>query len=472
MEEQIDQYLHRVGLDEWLVQTPCLYIGGSFVSYMFAQWNGHTDPLPSPPNDLDIYTTSHLQAIQSFNERIDQWKILDTNGSIINFISTKYFKSHKVQLITAETDNFMDEVLGLYDCSMVAIGYHPASHQILIHPRFTESLKTGVFTCDLRRTTRERQVKLTERAHVWYHRTIAFSGDSSVLFDPTSYYASGLDLSVLSETTPPKYLQLFHHLYRCLVCHSMTDNLICTVCQPSLLSSKPSVPPVMTVIGGLNGFGKIIADLSRQWGSIVHATGRHSEELPFHLGQPMSQELLNKIDHSSVLVLNATKTLDGDETVWNTHLSTTNVTLLWDRLQVNLLGYLRLVQELCGHRTSQMVNQRRPLPPLTVVYVDANESKNETKMVDGKHLELNIAKSAVKQIFYTNVHLLTKLNMKVICYDPGWLSYHGISLEQKRARSQHLIPPMVSVQGLLFTTQMTNKLPIRDYSVYEFIQPK
>lgn len=94
-------------------------------------------------------------------------------------------------------------------------------------------------------------------------------------------------------------------------------------------------------------------------------------------------------------------------------------------------------------------------------------------MVDGKHLELNMAKASTKQIFYTNSSIFQKLNMQVICYDPGWLSYHGISIENKKANTQHLIPPEIASYGIIYTVSMSNidehVGPVYDCSVYDYV---
>jgi hypothetical protein len=225
------------------------------------------------------------------------------------------------------------------------------------------------------------------------------------------------------------------------------------------------------VIGGINGFGRIIVDTSRKYDNTVFATGRSCNESAmttrFELGQPVSPSLYQMIDQSDVLIMNATKTLEGDESVWNTRLSTFDASLLIDRIQTNVMGYVKLLQQLCAHRVN-LLEHRQTIHPLVMIYVDANESKCENKMVDGKHLELNIAKSAVKQILYTNYNLLTKLNIKVVCYDPGWLSYHGISLERQRSLSHHLIPPTIAAMGLLSASQQPDDR-IVETSVYDFI---
>jgi hypothetical protein len=68
---------------------------------------------------------------------------------------------------------------------------------------------------------------------------------------------------------------------------------------------------------------------------------------------------------------------------------------------------------------------------------------------DGKHLELNLAKTAFKQIFYTNATILGSLGIITVFYDPGWLSYHGISVDKIASKSKSLIPPDLCVRVML-----------------------
>jgi NAD(P)-dependent dehydrogenase (short-subunit alcohol dehydrogenase family) len=251
------------------------------------------------------------------------------------------------------------------------------------------------------------------------------------------------------------------------------------------------------VVGGINGFGKIVSSEFLEHGCMVRATGRNAGrseaidalykelgrndsatnpygEFAYDLTKPGVPPTL--LDHiatkTDILVLNATKTLDEDESVWNTTLGTFNKSLVLDRITVNLFGYVEFLNHVLRARWAAGTTK-----PMVVVYVDANESKFDGKMVDGKHLELNVAKAAVKQVFYTNAKLFTKLNMAVLCYDPGWLSLHGVSIEKKRAHSSRLIPPTIAARGIiklaagvLSRSADVVDEPIHDCSVYEFIK--
>ena len=112
-----------------------------------------------------------------------------------------------------------------------------------------------------------------------------------------------------------------------------------------------------------------------------------------------------------------------------------------------------------------------------MVFMDANESKFEGKLSDGKHLELNMAKTATKQIFYTNANLLASLGVLTVCYDVGWLSYHGISVDKIESKSKYLIPPDIASLCLLyklgqfdFDEYIDMKKVIFDCSTYDVLK--
>jgi len=81
--------------------------------------------------------------------------------------------------------------------------------------------------------------------------------------------------------------------------------------------------------------------------------------------------------------------------------------------------------------------------------MDANESKFEGKLQDGKHIELNMAKTAFKQIFYTNAQVLASLGILTIFSCPSWLSYHGISVDKIASKSAFLIPPYLCAKVII-----------------------
>lgn len=290
--------------------------------------------------------------------------------------------------------------------------------------------------------------------------------------------------NVLDYVVYPKYIQLFYGMYRCIGCNELTKRLLCDTCACRMSSidvmRSNRLKLRYMVFGGQNGFGRIIAGVCDSYGFDVITTSRKQtgDNLVFQLELGATQEVIKASISSDILVMNATKTLDNDETIWNTRLNTFDEKLLYDRIDINVCGYVRLLRQICQSRIKYM-EEGNELRKQIIIYVDANESRCEGKMVDCKHLELNIAKSGVKQIFYTNSILFSKLNMIVVCYDPGWLSFHGISIEEKKAKSSSLIIPNISAKGIVdigcnvlgsFELFLRNSKIIFDWSVYDFIK--
>ena len=99
------------------------------------------------------------------------------------------------------------------------------------------------------------------------------------------------------------------------------------------------------------------------------------------------------------------------------------------------------------------------------------------KLSDGKHLELNMAKTACKQIFYTNANVMAGLGILFLCYDCGWCSYHGTSVDKIASKSAYFVPPKLTSQALIayLSTLDINKLYeekkfIHDITFYKYVE--
>ena len=144
---------------------------------------------------------------------------------------------------------------------------------------------------------------------------------------------------------------------------------------------------------------------------------------------------------------------------------------------MNSIGYAKFLKQFIEKRKEQ-IKKENLSSNIKLIFMDANESRFDGKLSDGKHLELNMAKTATKQIFYTNANLLASLGVITICYDPGWLSYHGISVDKIESKSKYLIPPDTSALALLyhlntntadFDRLIENKKVIYDINVYQIV---
>lgn len=486
--QEIQQILKDFNLFDWFSHDDAIYVGGSMLSYILSHNLNVSEHIQKcnmiqnkndKPHDIDIYTTNHVDTIRFFNEHIKDFDVISINGCIINFTCKEQKNALHAQLITSEVDDFYNDVLGNYDCDLVCIGYHPASNNVIIHRRLENAIDSKEFRCFKYLSSVERSEKLEYRIGTWYDSKIKYIGDEFGRFD--AYYNDcEQSMQSLITSVHPKYIQLFYNLYKCIGCNKQNNLLLCNECREIMrnIDHNKYLKATVTIFGGCNGFGKIIGDTYDTFTSSVIRTSRNQTcEYSFMLGHDVSDKLLQYMMNSDIIIMNATKTLDGDESVWNTTLSTFDKDILYDRIETNVCGYAKLLNQICQYRISQLENNKQ-LKRIVIVYTDANESKFDGKMVDCKHLELNIAKAGVKQVFYTNAYLLAKLNMTVICYDPGWLSYHGISIEKKKARSPTLIPPSISSDGIVFFANkmlnefdqyMKRKQVIVDYSVYDYI---
>ena len=162
----------------------------------------------------------------------------------------------------------------------------------------------------------------------------------------------------------------------------------------------------------------------------------------------VSPELMNKIFESECVVFNAYQTLENNHSIWTHDINNFNEKLALERFKINCFGYIKLLQQIIKRRKEIIAENKNP-KDIIFVCMDANESKFEDKLQDGKHLELNMAKTAFKQIFYTNAQVLASLGIITVFYDPCWLSYHGISVDKIASKSKFLIPPSICAKVLL-----------------------
>ncbi len=243
------------------------------------------------------------------------------------------------------------------------------------------------------------------------------------------------------------------------------------------------------MFGGLNGLGKIIADeivLISDDKITVSRTGRAGGKdvntYPFDLQDYMvklkpsddlvggikigtivqskksimSKKLLDKILEADLVIFNAYQTLEGDQTIWNTNLNTFNSKLSEKRFKINCWGYTGLLMEILENRKKYIgslrtndIHNDNVIQYQVFVWIDANESRFEGKLSDGKHLELNMAKTACKQIFYTNANIMASMGILFLCWDCDWCSFHGISVDKIESKSKYLVPHKLSAQALI-----------------------
>jgi len=175
-------------------------------------------------------------------------------------------------------------------------------------------------------------------------------------------------------------------------------------------------------------------------------------------------------------VLNAYSTLENDESIWTTTLDTFDEELAYDKFLVNTIGYVKFLKEFVKRRKEQ-IREHNLTKDIQMIFMDANESKFKDKLMDGKHLELNLAKTATKQIFYTNANLLASIGVLVMCFDICWVSFHGISIDKIESKSKYLIPPRIAALCLLYSSGeinfdecIDNKKMIFDSTSYEIIK--
>lgn len=446
--------------------------------------------------DIDLYTPNLSHTIRDLNNTFNgKIKNIYQNGVNVKF-NLEGITDMEFQLMTSGFDDFAREVLGDYDCDLVSVGFQCKTQTFLITSRFTKGLENRSFNLLLEKTFGNRIEKLKHRAQFHFDSDINIIEGKGAIGSYRPYIIEGKPIeSLLDCVRSPPYLQTYFHKYKCIKCDDIQTHLICEKCN-ILINSKlelikntdlrNDVDSVL-IFGAINGLGRIIGNVARDnYKMTVARTGRNPNPnndmknmkdftdkdklYQFELGSDLSAGLTEEIKNSKIIFMNAYQTLEGNHKIWNNTISNFDHNLAIQRFTVNCFGYVKLLKDIINIR-KQMVKDGLKLDKLILVFMDAAESKFEDKVLrDGKHLELNMAKSATKQIFYTCGDLLSMLNIDVVCYDPGWLSFHGISVEKIESKSQFLIAPELSSKCILNFCLNTHK-PIEkeiiDLTVYD-----
>lgn len=480
--DMINKVLSYVGILEIIQQDSSLYVGGSLPSFIISQQIANKDD-EIVCNDIDLYTNNYVKTLLNISKYLGN-KITSIKRTGVNVAFL--IQNIPIQIITSEFTSFHDDVLGNYDCTLVSVGFYPFKNEFITHTKFINGLNDKNFTCYYEKSNPKRIEKLTKRAKDWYGASLQIIKETDEA-DFRPYYKNSCMINSLQDiVSPPNYVQLYYNKFNCIHCGIQQDYLLCKSCYNSIehtiYRNNNTRNKKITILGGVNGFGKIIKDMAIKFDNELYVTTRNVPQndnlniLEYNLGKTISNELMNHMLSSDIIILNAYSTLENDESIWTTTLDTFDERLAIDKFMTNTIGYAKFLREFVAKR-KEYIKENNLNNNIFMVFMDANESKFEGKLSDGKHLELNLAKTATKQIFYTNANLLASLGVLPLCYDPGWLSYHGISVDKIESKSKYLIPPNISALCLLyyvgqidFDKCIDDKKVIFDCSVYETLR--
>lgn len=194
VKRDIKYFLKETMLSDWIRENEFIYISGSYISYLISKYIGKDErgvtqsescksDVDYLPHDIDLYTTNSTYTINKLNTSRDRLDILGVHGCVVNFRHKKYKGDVYAQLITAQVDNFMEDVLANHDCDIVCVGYHPATDQIICHDRFKRAISTKRFVCIKEYSSERRTKKLEYRARNWYKGEIEYVGDKFGRFE-------------------------------------------------------------------------------------------------------------------------------------------------------------------------------------------------------------------------------------------------------------------------------------------------
>lgn len=480
--DRITNVLKKIGIYDFVKTYEHIYIGGSLPG--LALGNKEWEYIYTKINDVDIYTTNSPMLIRDINKAFKPKNISKT-GVNLSFI-TKYCPNKSIQVITSHFNDFDKEVLENYDCDMICVGYHPYSNKFIINQRFNKGYNDKNFNVFYERSNEGRITKLTKRAKKFFDSTITIEKEHPDV-DYRPYWKNRLGITNICdvETSPP-YVQVYCNKYKCCICKNITEYLVCKSCHTKIdgyyQQNSFNEYPIqkMVVFGGVNGLGNIIANQGVIMNINVSRTTRTPKtktQFKFDLTTgKISNSLMDEILNADCVVFNAYQTLENDHSIWTTKIYDFNEELALERFKINCFGYIKILQQIIRKRKEFMTNPKNKVKDIVFVCMDANESLFEGKLMDGKHIELNMAKTAWKQIFYTNANILASLGIITIFFNPNWLSYHGFSVDQIASKSEFLIPPYMCAKVLINYIKSLNidklyseKKYIYDISFYDIV---
>ena len=481
--EKIGTILHNIGILDFVSKYEHIYIGGSLPGLVLG--SGYSKNIYNEINDVDIYTTNSPMLLRDINKAFKPENIFKT-GVNVSFKLKDDDNCKQIQIITSGFENFNNEVLDGYDCDMICVGYHPYSQQFIINDRFIKGYKDKKFILYYERSNLNRIEKLTIRAKKYFNYNVTIIKERPDV-DYRPYWRNKNYLTNICDVdTSPPYTQIYCSKYKCCVCKKITEYLVCKSCdklitgyyQQNTFNNFPIEN--MVVFGGVNGFGNIIANQAVSMGIDVSRTTRNPKtksQFKFDLTTgKISSQLMTQILNADCVVFNAYQTLENDHSIWTTKINTFDKELALERFKVNCFGYIKILQQIINARKTYISKPTNKVKDIVFVCMDANESLFEGKLQDGKHIELNMAKTAWKQIFYTNAQVLASMGIITVFFNVNWLSYHGISVDQIASKSKFLIPPYMCakviinyINSLNLDVMYSNKNYIHDMSFYQLI---
>ena len=328
--ELINSVLERVGILEIVRKDSSVYVGGSLPAFIVSQViRNKNDDITC--NDIDLYTTNYIKTLHNFSKYLgNKIKSIKRTGVNVSFILGD--NDIPIQIVTSEFNHFYNDVLGNYDTTLVAVGFYPWTNQFITHDNFMVGLDTKTFICHYEKSNPKRIEKLNLRANRWFNSKLNIVKDTET-GDFRPYYKKSYTVNSLQDiVSPPNYVQLYYNKYKCIKCNKEQDFLMCTDCvqavQNKIIESHNIKNKKITILGGVNGFGKILKDIaiSLDTNNQINVTSRSGHDkdniYKFTLGKPVSNELMNKLLNSDIIILNAYSTLENDERIWTTTIDT------------------------------------------------------------------------------------------------------------------------------------------------------
>lgn len=415
-----------------------IYVSGSMVAVCVAMARAkvflkedisiHMGNVMSFFNDVDMYSTNKMKLLITLPQLLDFRR-----GDIVNVVFDR-----------------IEEILDTYDCTMVKCAYHLASNKLVGYDQhYVDTMMTRNPVFEVNRiNTLTRFEKLEKRAREWFkgivklgetsNTTIQLTGISSHNDDDNTlpsagclsigeWYGNRLCVGCKKVFKCDFHKSFAYHAYVCNDCYKISV----TVLQSHLNAGNQYRDKSVLVIGGSSGVGRVIVEelikldvekltvtTRRDLKNIIHI--KNEKYIQFTIGESKNQLLFNALAEADVIIFNAWPMVEGDINNWTHTINNFPQDEFYKRFQV-INGYvifLNLMAEAIRKaQTSGNAKHRM------FVMMDSDETKYcRGKIMTGRHLICNMTKACQKMATGTIAKQLAFLNVRVIFYDPGWLS--------------------------------------------------
>lgn len=395
------------------------YISGSFVSYIIAPKQ------EKKYQDIDLYCHDPDQLIKDFDNLNIHNSVFKYNNTI-NYLIESNNNTYKFQIIYAKINSL--DFIENYDINITKVAYVTNENYIYISEDFKIDYENKIFRVS-NLISKYRYNKYEIFARFNYNaklKKIKFDYDYKI-----NYYnyinkcntiigKYGIPLTYSMELLDDRIK--YNALKGCIniKCNNKSIKYLCNSCiekiKFNIILDNEFYNNNFMVFGAATSFGNLIFQHLFNNSNTVIGTSHWYETkniIKFNLENNPSNEVLEKMLYSNIVILSATKLGNTNEVYYYKNIIDHGIdkTLLLDRFNCNVLGYLNLLYKYMHYKIEKDINKNQ-----LFVYIDNYISDYNDNTL---HPEFNIVKAAQKRTIYQFTKPFNKININILIFNIG-----------------------------------------------------